>query len=573
MREARTTCGVLRQRPGWLGPYAALTVLVGLGVATGILVGPQATAAQRSVTPSLASPLHRPPSLGNGVGLSGTLRAPGGPFLYDRQGRVVLLHGVNVVYKYPPFEVYPDPHRPWNFSAHDASLMARLGFNVVRLGITWSGLEPGNAPSNDPDICTKGPPGDPGQFDLPVLDRYLAHVRQTVDLLGRYHIYSLIDMHQDVYSAMFGGEGAPSWAVCTGGLPNIKPPGRWSLEYGTRAAGRAFHNLWTNDVEGDLQGELDRVWGYVASYFRSNPWVLGYDPFNEPYSRSVIRLGDQHFDEELECFYTGSAHMGTLEAGQPIPHCPRQDPSTGVIPTILANDPNHLVFFEPDIYGARGFPSFLGSMDLPNLVFNFHVYCAYRSPVTGNPTNIALCAAQGTRSLDRRATDRQHMSSPPQPRGPAWFMSEFGATADLALVSVLTAEADQHLVGWAYWSWKYYGDPTGSRDEALVNDKGQLRPTAYALSRTYPEAISGVPEQISFDPTTGAFLLRYMAARHVRAPTIVFVASALHYPHGYCASASGARVTSAGSDLLEVTNRAGARNVEVRVTSGPCHRS
>jgi len=44
---------------------------------------------------------------------------------------VVFFHGVNVVYKHPPFEVYPDPGKAWNFSAADASLMARLGFNVV----------------------------------------------------------------------------------------------------------------------------------------------------------------------------------------------------------------------------------------------------------------------------------------------------------------------------------------------------------------------------------------------------------------------------------------------------------
>ena len=68
----------------------------------------------------------------------------------------MFIHGVNAVYKHPPYELYPDPGKPWNFSAADASLMARLGFNVVRLGMTWSGLEPGTAPANDPAICTPG---------------------------------------------------------------------------------------------------------------------------------------------------------------------------------------------------------------------------------------------------------------------------------------------------------------------------------------------------------------------------------------------------------------------------------
>ena len=35
----------------------------------------------------------------------GPLRAPGGPLLVDRFGRTVLLHGVDLVYKVPPYEV------------------------------------------------------------------------------------------------------------------------------------------------------------------------------------------------------------------------------------------------------------------------------------------------------------------------------------------------------------------------------------------------------------------------------------------------------------------------------------
>ena len=59
--------------------------------------------------------------------------------------------------------------------------MARLGFNVVRLGMTWKGLEPGTAPSNNPAICTRGAPHDPVKFSQAVLDRYLNTLRKTVD--------------------------------------------------------------------------------------------------------------------------------------------------------------------------------------------------------------------------------------------------------------------------------------------------------------------------------------------------------------------------------------------------------
>jgi endoglycosylceramidase len=237
----------------------------------------------------------------------------------------------------------------------------------------------------------------------------------------------------------------------------------------------------------------------------------------------------------------------------------------------LANDPTHLTFDEPDNYASRGYPTFVGPMDLPNLVFNIHIYCGARSPVTGNPTNLAACGAQETRSLARRAGDRPDMASAAQPKGPAWFVSEFGATSSPALLATFTAQADAHLVGWSYWSWKYYSDPTGSRSEALVMSDGKLRSTAQVLSRTYPEAIAGTPLSISFAPRSGAFHLVYEPKHSITAPTVIFVPTQVHYPDGYCARASGGRVISnSNSQLLEVLNNRSAHSVSVDVTSGPC---
>jgi endoglycosylceramidase len=521
--------------------------------------------------PSLSSPVVDLPTIAGSPPVSGLISSPGGPFLYDSKGRVVFFHGVNAVYKLPPYELFPDPGKPWNMSAADASLMSRLGFNVVRLGMTWRGLEPGMAPANDPAICTPGPPHDPGQFSQAHLGSYLRNLRRTVDLLGRFHIYTILDMHQDVYNEAFDGEGTPNWAVCTDGVPNVDPPGRWSLSYGTAAAGRAFHNFWTNDVVGDLQGEFDRIWAKVASYFRDNPWILGYDPFNEPFSTSLTSLGDEHFDNQLQCFYAGSEYVGSPVPGASTFNCPQQVPAAGVVPSILASDPDHLIFYEPDNYASHGAPNFVGSMNLPNLVFNVHVYCGFRSPVTGNPTNLEACAAQESRSLGTRREDRSDLASNAQPQGPAWFVSEFGASSSPPMLAAFTKEANQSLVGWAYWAWKYYGDPTGSADEALVTSEGQLKPTAAVLSATYPEAIAGTPTGVSFDPTTGAFLLRYVPDHGISAPTVIFVPTQIHYPNGYCVGVSGGSVVSkSGKQLLEVTNAKVGRSVTLKLRPGSC---
>lgn len=557
--------------------HTTLVVLTaGLLCALGVVVAagnPRGDGPRRSPAgpPRLTAKLEELTRATGATRVMGPVSAPGGPFLYDRMGRVVLFHGVNVVYKNPPYEVYPDPGKPWNFDNADASLMARLGFNVVRLGMTWAGLEPGTGSANDPAICTDGPPSDPHELDQAVLDRYLRRLRRTVDLLGRHHIYTLLDMHQDVYNQMFDGEGAPNWAVCTDRVPSVDPPGRWSLEYGTTAAAIAFHHFWTNNVVGDLQGQYDLVWGDVARYFRNDPWILGYDPFNEPFSRSLIRLGDEHFDAELECFYTGTAHVGAPTRGAPAIHCPPNDPAEGVIPTIRANDPHHLIFPEPDIYAARGYPTFLGPMSFRNLVYNVHIYCNARSPVTGNPTNLVACAGHDAASLARRQEDRPEMASRAQPGGPAWFVTEFGATSSPSLVDSFVAQADARLVSWAYWSWKYYRDPTGSTLEALVMSTGRLRSTAQVLSQTYPEAIAGTPVAMSFAPSTGVFRLVYRPNHRVRAPTVIVVPTRVHYAEGYCARSFGATVISRpGSSLLEVINQRNAKSVSITVTGGAC---
>jgi endoglycosylceramidase len=542
-----------------------------LAIVVTVLAG--CTSASTGTLPSLASPIQYPSSIGASA-VQGPIRSPGGPYLYDQQGRVVFFHGVNAVYKLPPYELYPAPGKPWNFTAADASLMARLGLNIVRLGMTWKGLEPGTAPANDPAICTSGTPHDPGQFNQAVLDSYLNKLSKTVDLLGRFHIYTLLDMHQDVYNEMFDGEGAPNWAVCTDGVRNTDPPGRWSRNYGTAAAKVAYRHFWTNDVVGDLQGEYDRSWAAVASYFRTNPWVIGYDPFNEPFSTSLVTSGNEQFDAQLECFYTGTASVGMAIHGAPAITCPADDPAAGVIRRILAADPGHLVFYENDIFGNRGHPNFVGPMNFPNLVFNVHAYCGERSAKTGNPTNIAGCAAHEQHSLKTRSEDRGDLGSPAQPHGPAWFVSEFGATSSAALLDRLTAKADQSLVGWTYWSWKYYRDPTGSTAEALVMSNGRLRPTAQVLARTYPEAIAGQPRSLSFDPTSGAFQLVFVPDHGIHAPTVIFVPTQVHYPDGYCARVSGGTVVSKpGSELLEVKNAPTGRSVSVNVVSGPCSHS
>jgi len=87
------------------------------------------------------------------------------PFIRDSAGRAVFFHGANAVWKvktptayYPPSSVYPppftaDPSQSY-FDDRDGTFLAENGFNVIRLGVLFAGVEPRR-----------------GQFDESYLDR------------------------------------------------------------------------------------------------------------------------------------------------------------------------------------------------------------------------------------------------------------------------------------------------------------------------------------------------------------------------------------------------------------------
>src|SRR5215467_3189942 len=100
-----------------------------------------------------------------------------GRWVVDGSGRVMELHGLNMVFKLPPYEP-----STVGFGADDAAFLARNGFNVVRLGVIYGAIEP-----------------TPGAYD----DAYLDNIAATVDQLSAQGIYTLLDFHQDQYNERF----------------------------------------------------------------------------------------------------------------------------------------------------------------------------------------------------------------------------------------------------------------------------------------------------------------------------------------------------------------------------------
>lgn len=548
----------------------APTVVAGCGGAT-------RAARSTTTTTTTTAPILAPAATADAsTGPVGPLAAPGGRFLVDRYGRDVLLHGADLVYKVPPYEVEVGGTGVNTLTPAEAQSMAALGFDVVRLGIIWKGLEPGHDPIDDASVCKPGAPraSGPGQFDAAMFATYMSRLDATIALLGRYGISSVVDMHQDVYSDAFGGEGAPDWAVCTGGAtprPQLGVP-NWSVNLTGPGVVTAYEHFWRNDVVGNLQGEFDSVWAKVATHLRDNPWVVGYDPYNEPYGQAVPPYTNgAPFDAELQCFYAGRQDPGTDQSGHRIA-CPPDDPATGLIARLEQADPNHLVFYEGNYATDSGPVNHIGPMPFPRLVLNFHDYCFLHIPNGPEAANFAtVCGPLENQVFLQHAAQAKNDASASQPGGIPDFLTEFGATTDAADLGRIVADADAHLVGWMYWQWLLYDDPTGSHTSGLWPPSAPTPAMEQVLARAYPMAVAGTPLATSFDPSSASFSLRYTTDPRITEPTVVFIPLATHYAGGYCATATGARITSApGSGYLDLANPATAGTATVTVVPGAC---
>ena len=110
----------------------------------------------------------------------------------DAHGRDTIFHGVNVIYKMPPY--IPDFTGKFtpqdSLNELDVNNLKKWGMNFVRLGVMWEAVEMSEGVYNQ---------------------TYLDEVEKLVNLLGENGIYTQIDNHQDVMSRMTCGEGIPDF--------------------------------------------------------------------------------------------------------------------------------------------------------------------------------------------------------------------------------------------------------------------------------------------------------------------------------------------------------------------------
>ncbi|NNM52819.1 MAG: cellulase family glycosylhydrolase [Pseudomonadales bacterium] len=447
-----------------------------------------------------------------------------GRWMVDDNNRVVLLHGVNVIWKQAPY--FP-PDTLSGFTSADADWLQAQGFNSVRLGVLFSGVMP-----------------QPGVID----QNYLQNVDRVVQLLASHSIYVLLDFHQDLYNEKFKGEGFPSWAVYDDGLPAWINPG-FPFGYLLPNIQLTYYHLYTNYR--NIWSHYQQALQAVAEKWQNQPNLQGYEVINEPPPGFVFALcyfsnGCQDFDSNyLQPFET------TMQQG------------------IRQVDRNGMIWIEPNILFDFGIPSYLNTSrritDSSNLGFSWHNYCMQSdiAQMLGVPTP-SSCLDPETEVFNNAANTSSSMNA-------SSFMSEFGSGNDLPDIARVAQLADNHLMGWDYWAYKGFNDPTGAagteglfaQDDNLSSvNQGKLS----LLSRTYPQATAGIPQSLSFDPNSGAFSYTY-TVQSASAPTQIFVPT-IHYPNGYRVSVSGGTVISvANASTLLIRNNPGASTVQISITA------
>lgn len=480
------------------------------------------------------------PALGGAGGLAGSLGTHGavgtfgvldgapvkalpelhtaGNWIVDQDGRVVILQGVNQVYKSAPFS--PGGN---GFDDDDAAFLAANGFTAVRLGLYWDQIEP-----------------QPGVYNW----AYLESVKGTIETLRAHGIVSILDMHQDLYGAEVGGHGAPDWATLFNAADN-DPTQPFPFAYALNPAqNQAWDAFWSNEkVDGiGLQNYYARMWQTVADYFGGTPGVAGYEIMNEPWTGSpwlASLLGNPHFDREtLNPFYEQ------------------------VTSAIRSVDPKTMVYYEPNVlFGNVTALTNLRPVDDDNAVFAFHDYCIFDALGTGSAAGCSLWDGMMMEGA-QRFVDRYDVPA---------VVTEFGATSNTDTITSQLNSIDPHKFGWLYWG---YTNEAGS----LVHNTN-LPPTGdnvsqailSTLAQPYPQVIAGIPNSWSF--ANGVFSFSYSTTTAEGAgvfdpgsQTRISIPD-VQFPNGYQVSVTGGEVVSAdNASVLVIESGAGAHTISVTVT-------
>ncbi|UJR78297.1 cellulase family glycosylhydrolase [Sandaracinus amylolyticus] len=409
----------------------------------------------------------------------------------DDADRVLVFRGINARVEGLFDVTFDDGRLPLEeipaFTIDDARRMRALGLNALRLPINWSGIEPVQ-----------------GEYS----EAYLERLEEVVELCRQAGVHVMIDFHQDAYSKEIGEDGAPLWAIhpppdeLLGG-----PLGDLEARRTSEQVLRAFEGFFdtrdedTTDVM--LQAAYFAMARHVAERFADDPWVLGYDLYNEPIADDRL-LADFHARMAAE---------------------------------LREVDDRHVMFFEPNSVrnltemGPRAsapFPDDGGA-------YAVHLYTlAFRDPRN----------ELDTVTLERLRPNVERGLMEASLFGVPMFVGEWGIRPDSPgsddYVRFMHELFDETFTSATVWLWKENSqgswgfhdyDPEGG---AFTERDAVVR----AHARVYAEAVAGEPMSMRYDLDARRFELVY-EGRADDAPSVVYVPDASYFASSFAVRCDG----------------------------------
>ena len=491
-----------------------------------------------------------------------------GRWFRDSLGRYVLFRGVNFGSrsKLPPYlPIAPldvrnidqlDLKKEIELVKPELDLLRHLGFNIIRLLISWKAIEPKPNPNLE-ELLPEG-------------KRYLLMVKEIIDELYKRDLYVFLDFHQDIAHEIYGGDGFPDWAI---GIDkkNKKPKPanlrdrKWQVAYMINKLVRnTIRSFWENSLTNTEAGlenypvrtHLEKTIGQTVKFFidsgndvnkeKGHPAILGIEPFNEPQSVGLKdfepnQLFKYYLNVESEIRKYDDKIFLFIEPGVDWTYADREGdaPKSAKGPFSIRRT-FHLGFVRDTMlegkvlakhirtYLPKDSSSLEGLMKRGVLSFHYYEPLATIDAFAKIPDNIYRFKREWPdifAQMVEAATERDLVP----------FLSEFGGIQGAEQISdyidLHFLQIESNLLNSTYWNYDLYNTKEG-KDNWNLEDFSLLGPgrvprNIEVIARPYPLRSSAEPTLLFFDSQS-----KY-ASIILSGPVIKDVPTVIHVPYHY----------------------------------------
>jgi uncharacterized membrane protein HdeD (DUF308 family) len=503
-----------------------------------------------------------------------------GSWFNDDQGRYLLFRGVNFASRTKLAPYLPiAPLETKNLSQlnlkeeiksvePELDRLKDLGFNIVRLLISWKAIEP--RPNTNLDEL------------LPEGKQYLTFIKEIIDELHARNLYVFLDFHQDIAHEVYGGDGFPDWALAIDNEHKLPEPSnlrdkKWMIKYVTnKSLKKTLTSFWRNDLT-NIDGEnklehfpvrthLEKTIGQTARFFRSlnngagHPAILGIEPFNEPNPAGLpkeqfegeflvdfyrnVDLEIRKFDPDVFIFMepsvTWTIPSSNAEGGDKSildlgggsdPFSARKSFNLDLVKNVMVDGelkPIQLNTFLPKNLNSVSTFARYG-------VLSFHYYdmMAIASSLADSYMSIPENMYRYKREWPLIFVQ---LSNAARERGLIPFLTEFGGFQEAEQVrdylNLQYEQIEAYLLNATYWNYDLYHTKEG-KDNWNLENYSLLGPNRTprnldAVARPYPMRSSAEPVLLFFD-IESKYATIILKGKVVDAPTVIYVPFTLHY--------------------------------------------